>query len=141
MSERSQDRPSIPPDQLTRDITLPPLPDRPPPAVPPEWASYVPQGGATTGGTGPAAAPSGPAPEFDGPTVQGSGRSTPHRDPTRPFGAPEGLVLRAPADPDTTAAPAPRRRWTGRLLWTLVLLTLAVIIACGVYLVLTVVQR
>jgi hypothetical protein len=38
MTERPQDGP---PDDPTRDITLPPLPDRPPPALPGEWAELA----------------------------------------------------------------------------------------------------
>ncbi|TFV52122.1 hypothetical protein [Blastococcus sp. TF02A-35] len=37
MTDPSQHDPPLP-DDRTRDITLPPLPDRPPPALPKEWA-------------------------------------------------------------------------------------------------------
>ena len=47
MSDRSPDGPRPggwvpPPAEATREITLPPMADRPGPAVRPEWASYVP---------------------------------------------------------------------------------------------------
>ncbi len=32
----------MPPDDRTRDITLPPLPGRPPPALPDEWKGFAP---------------------------------------------------------------------------------------------------
>ncbi len=37
MTDRTHDHPPAP-DDRTRDITLPPLPDRPPPAMPKAWA-------------------------------------------------------------------------------------------------------
>jgi hypothetical protein len=40
MSDRPQDGPPAH-DDRTRDITLPPLPDRPPPALPKEWADLA----------------------------------------------------------------------------------------------------
>ncbi|MDT0276017.1 hypothetical protein [Blastococcus goldschmidtiae] len=39
MTDRPLDGPPAP-DDRTRDITLPPLPDRPPPALPAEWAGH-----------------------------------------------------------------------------------------------------
>jgi hypothetical protein len=138
MSERSPDRPPVPPDQLTRDITLPPLPGRPPPSVPPEWASYVPPPGTPGAPDAADGAVTMAAPEFDGPTEQVSGRSTPHRDPTMPIVAPEGL---ASASRDAGTPSPPRPRWTSRVLWTLVFLTVAVLVACGVFLIVTVARR
>ncbi|NEK86680.1 hypothetical protein GCU60_13085 [Blastococcus saxobsidens] len=46
------------PEDRTRDITLPPLPDRPPPAMPKEWAGLRPSADApTTALPGPVAPP------------------------------------------------------------------------------------
>ena len=39
MTDRTHDDPPAP-DDRTRDITLPPLPDRPPPALPKAWAGH-----------------------------------------------------------------------------------------------------
>lgn len=137
MSERSDDRPqSGPRADPTRDIRLPPLPDRPASAVPPGWSSYVPAGGATAIGTSaPAADPVGsPSPEqVDEPTDRLSS-DDPLRQRTRAFApAPNVQLLKVSV--------MPRRRRTTKVLWTLVLLTLAVIIACGIYLVIVVTQR
>jgi hypothetical protein len=41
MTDRTHDEPTAP-DDRTRDITLPPLPDRPPPVLPREWAGLAP---------------------------------------------------------------------------------------------------
>ena len=60
----------------TRDIRLPPLPDRPPPALPPGWAGV----------------PARPSPTPPGPDVSAPppGTSVPHAEPTaaRPGGTP-----------------------------------------------------
>ncbi|RBY94785.1 hypothetical protein DQ244_05825 [Blastococcus sp. TBT05-19] len=55
MTEPSQE-PSLP-DDRTRDITLPPLPDRPGPALPKAWQSLPSVDQPTTAVAGPAAAP------------------------------------------------------------------------------------
>jgi hypothetical protein len=58
MTDRGHDEPTARPyDDRTRDITLPSLPDRPPPALPREWARHVP----------PASVPDTSAPDFSAP--------------------------------------------------------------------------
>jgi hypothetical protein len=139
MAELSPDRPhTTPRPDPTRDIRLPPLPDRPASAVPPGWLSFVPAAGATAIGTpapeAPAADPVGsPSPEdVDEPTDRLSS-DHPLRQGTRAFTpAPNVQLLKVSV--------TPRRRRTTKVLWTLVLLTLAVIIACGIYLVIVVTQ-
>jgi hypothetical protein len=128
MSERSPDRPSTAPRaDATRDIRLPPLPGRPAPAVPAEWSSSVPAGTPTADGDAP---PRGPV---DEPTDRlAPPSSDPLRQRTRDFSPP-------PPAPRTSVPPARRRGTT--VLWTLVLVTVAVIVACGVYLVIVVTQR
>ena len=140
MSERSDDRPqSGPRADPTRDIRLPALPDRPASAVPPGWSSYVPAAGATAIGTpapgAPAADPVGsPSPEdVDEPTDRLSS-DHPLRQGTRAFTPAPNLQL-------LKVSVTPRRRRSTKVLWTLVLLTLAGIIACGIYLVIVVTQR
>jgi hypothetical protein len=132
MSERSDDRlqarPSADP---TRDIRLPPLPDRPAPAVPPEWSSYVP------------AAPAPAAASVDSPSQRQVD------EPTDRLASPSDHPLRqgtraftpAPSVQLLKVSVTPTRRRTTKVLWTLVFLTLAVIIACGIYLVIVVTQR
>jgi hypothetical protein len=163
MPERSPDRPhAAPRDEATRDIHLPPLPGRPVPAVPPEWASFVPaadgsaaDGSAVDGPSGdgsPLDAPAAGAPTADMPAA---GRDRDGQSPGRSFDASTDR-LGSPSDPARrhtmafTAPPSvqllkvsvtPRRRRTTRVLWTLFFLILAVIVASGVYLVLTVTQR
>jgi hypothetical protein len=128
MPERSPERPpAAPRDDGTRDIRLPPLPDRPAPAVPPEWASYVPAGESPP----PTA---GPPPQVDEPTDRLGSSPRPGREHTMAFTPPPPLQL-------LKVSVTPRRRRTSRILWTLFVLILAVIIASGVYLVVTVVQR
>ena len=59
MTDRTHDDPPAP-DDRTRDITLPPLPDRAPPALPKAWAglsSPSPLDSPTTAVAGPAAPP------------------------------------------------------------------------------------
>jgi hypothetical protein len=58
MTDRPHDEPPAP-DDRTRDITLPPLPDRPPPALPREWAGSQPRPASRT--------PEVPAPSSEGP--------------------------------------------------------------------------
>ena len=115
MPERSPDRP--PRADPTRDIRLPPLPGRPAPAVPSEWSSYVPP-----------ASDARPPQSVDEPTDHLAGSSDhPLRQGTRSF--PPRLPVRP-----LTVRVTPRRRRTTTVLWTLILLTLAVILACGIYL-------
>jgi hypothetical protein len=133
MAERPSDRPHTPPrPDPTRDIRLPPLPDRPAPAVPPEWSSYVPPAAPAPA----AAALSEPAVgatvvpphQVDEPTDRlASADDHPLRQPTRTYEPPPSVQL-------LKVSVTPTRRRTTKVLWTLVLLTLAVIIACGVYL-------
>jgi len=66
MTDRTHDDPAVP-DDRTRDIMLPPLPDRPPPALPRAWVGV------------PAAAP------VDSPTTAVPG---PVRPPAAPVGTP-----------------------------------------------------
>ncbi len=127
MAEPSPERPPIPPDQATRDIRLPPLPGRPPPVVPTEWTPYVPADQ--------------PAPDQPGPRAAGDeatdklpSPSEPARHRTLSFQPPPSVQLLK-----VSVTPRPRR--TSRILWFLFFLIVAVLIACGVYLVLTVVQR
>ena len=137
MSERSPDPPRTPPRaDPTRDIRLPSLPDRPGPAVPPEWSSYVPS------------APAGPAPPAGATADAATPGSTPPRrpvdQPTDRLASPSDDPLRQGTRTFSAAPPpvqllrvsvTPRRRRTTKVLWILIFLTLAVIIACGVYLV------
>jgi hypothetical protein len=139
MPEGSPDRPDAPPRvDPTRDIRLPPLPDRPVPAVPPEWSPYLPS--AAPGAEPPATAQSSlsrppvgatavPPPQVDEPTDRlASPSDEPLRQGTRSFAPPSPVQL-------LTVSVTPRRRLTTKVLWALVFLTLAVIVACGVYLV------
>jgi hypothetical protein len=127
MSERSPDRPqSVPRADPTRDIRLPPLRDRPASAVPEGWSSYVPK---------PEGTPKAQS-QVDGPTDRWASSSDhPLRQGTQAFTPPPSVQLLKVSVTPT------RRRTATRVLWTLVLLTLAVIIACGVYLVIVVTQR
>ena len=134
MSERSPDRPqSAPRADPTRDIRLPPMPDRPAPAVPEGWTSYVPP---TPAPAAPATADAPRQQQVDGPTDRlASPSDHPLRQGTRAFAPPPSVqLLKVSVTPR-------RRRTTTRVLWTLVFLTLAVIVACGVYLVVFVNQR
>jgi hypothetical protein len=133
MSDRSPGRPHQPPRaDATRDIRLPPLPDRPAPAVPSEWSSYVasaaPEPLAPVLSEPPAGATALPY-RVDEPTDRlASADDHPLRQTTWTFEPPPSVQL-------LKVSVTPRRRRTTRVLWALVLLTLAVIIACGVYLV------
>ncbi len=139
MPDPAPERPPIPPDQATRDIRLPPLPGRPAPAVPQGWTPYVPAEGPVDQPTdgpveGPAAGDRPPRPAADEPTDKLSSPPGPPRDRTLSFQpAPSVQLLKVSV--------TPRRRRTGRFLWFLFFLIVAVLVACGVYLVLTVVQR
>ncbi|SDF50460.1 hypothetical protein SAMN05660662_2398 [Blastococcus aurantiacus] len=67
MTDRTHDDPPAP-DDRTRDITLPPLPDRPPPALPKAWAGLAspsPLDSPTTAVPGPARPPAASAPEVE----------------------------------------------------------------------------
>lgn len=65
MTDRTPTGPPAP-DERTRDITLPPLPGRPPPALPGAWAALrparSPSDAPTTAVPGPVRPPAGPAP-------------------------------------------------------------------------------
>jgi hypothetical protein len=136
MPDRSPDRsPTAPRADATRDIRLPSLPDRPAPAVPPEWSSYVP--------AAPAPEPAAPAARDDRPPQRsvdeptdrlGARSEDPLRQSTRAFSPPRSVQL-------LKVSVTPTRRRTTTVLWTLVLLTVAVIVACGIYLVIVVTQR
>ena len=65
MTDRTHDDQPAP-DDRTRDITLPPLPDRPPPALPKAWAGLAspsPLDSPTTAVPGPADPPPAPVPD------------------------------------------------------------------------------
>ena len=128
MAEGPPDRPHSPPrPDPTRDIRLPPLPDRPAPAVPPEWSSYVPPASEPALSEPPAGATAVP-PQVDEPTDRlAPADDDPLRQTTRTFSPPPSVQL-------LKVSVTPRRRRTTKVLWTLVLLTVAVIVACGVYL-------
>jgi hypothetical protein len=119
-----------PHDDRTRDITLPPLPDRPPSALPRQWASPSPS----------------PSPEHPGVVPVPPARSTlpaepptdelvppagPPRERTIAFASPE----MAPGRPAPTVGPTPgrSRRWP----WVVLSLVPVLVIAgAGVLLVL-----
>jgi hypothetical protein len=145
MSDRPDDRPqSGPRADPTRDIRLPPLPDRPAAGVPPEWSSYVPAAGATANGT---PAPDGPAPDaraaasVDNPSQRHVDEPTDRLSSDHPLRQSTRSFTPAPNVQLLKVSVSPRRRRTTKVLWTLVFLTLAVIIACGIYLVIVVTQR
>ena len=121
MADPSPERPPIPPYQATRDIRLPPMPGRPAPAVPPEWTSYVP--------TGPSAADGRPPRPVDQPTDKLLSPSDPARHRTLSFQPPPSVQLLK-----VSVTPRPRR--TSRVLWFLFFLIVAVLTACGVWLLL-----
>ena len=119
--------------------------------MPPEWVPFVPApNGSRTDGSAVDATEAG-VPTADVPAAADPER----RSPGRSFDAATDR-LGSPSDParrHTTAFTAPppvqllkvsvtpRPRRTTRVLWTLFFLILAVIVASGVYLVLTVTQR
>ena len=117
-----------PPADPTRDITLPPLPDRPAAAVRPEWAPYVP-----AAQEAPAPPPAAEQPReasghsYDLPTDRLAGRDDPARSRTLTFSPPPPVQLLK------VSVGARRRR--GRWMWTLaILLPLLVIAASGIWL-------
>ncbi len=144
MSERSDERPQAPRADPTRDIRLPPLPDRPASAVPPEWSTYVP---AADRPAPREAAPPPPPPPAAAAVDRPSQRSV--DEPTDRLASPSDDPLRQgtraftpqPSVHLLKVSVTPRRRRTTKVLWTLVFLTVAVIIACGIYLVIVVNQR
>ena len=86
MTDSAQPDPPLPADR-TRDITLPPLPDRPPPALPKEWADLRPAVDApTTAVPAPAAPPTAAAPPAAGspPPVQPAAFPGPPPSPGTP---------------------------------------------------------
>ncbi|MGY1752454.1 hypothetical protein [Blastococcus sp. SYSU D01042] len=112
-------------DGPTRDITLPPLPDRPPPALPEAWAGLRGAVDApTTAVPGPLAPPVRPAPEAPDPAAaevrRAAGRRTdeivrspgPVRERTLAFSAPE--MRHRPIEPVRVGATP--RRWPWVLL-------------------------
>ena len=138
MTDRPQDDPR-PHDDRTRDITLPPLADRPPSALPREWAALS------------SSAPdfSSPPPELRPPTAEAAGADTPtlralpgedprlHDQPTDKVGSPR-LRVRPPertlafSSPEMTHRPvdpvqvsrAPRR-WPWAVLAVVPILVIA----------------
>ena len=130
MSDRSLDRPDPgpwmpPPADATRDITLPPLPGRPAPAVPPEWSRYLPLGERPASAGAPPAPP--PSPPFDLPTDRLVGPGDRPRSSTLSFQPPPQVQL-------LKVSVGPRR--SSRLLWTvLILLPLLIIAGSGIWLV------
>ena len=76
MTDPQRNDPRLP-DDRTRDITLPPLPDRPPPALPREWADLAPRPDLPTPDV---AAPTAEATAADAPTL----RAVPKEDPRLP---------------------------------------------------------
>lgn len=124
MPDPSPERPPIPPDQATRDIRLPPLPGRPPPEVRSEWTSYVPAERTAPAEERPS------RPEGEGPTDKLPAPSDPARNRTLSFQPPPSVQL------FKVSVTPRRRRWTGRVLWILFFLIVAVLVACGVWLLL-----
>jgi hypothetical protein len=124
MPDRSPDRPLPgpdvpPPADATRDITLPPLPDRPGPAVRPEWASYVP------------ATP----PADDAAPAQRSALEPPtDRFPPRPEHRSSTLAFQPPPPVQLLKVSVGPRRRAGWLWVVAVLVPLLVIVASGVWL-------
>jgi hypothetical protein len=139
MSDRPQDDPRLH-DDRTRDITLPPLPDRPPPALPKEWADLAPRPGVPA--PAPAEATPGEAPTLralpgedprlpDQPTDKVGSPRLRVRPPERTlaFSAPE--MGRRPVDP-VHVGRAPRR-WPW---FVLTIVPLLIIAGAGITLVL-----
>jgi len=131
-------------DDRTRDITLPPLPDRPPPALPKEWADLGQR-------------PEAPTPDLVAPTSEGTAadaptlRAFPGQDPRLPdqptdkVGSPR-LRVRPPertlafSSPEMHHRPVDQiqvgrapRRWPW---FVLTLLPLLIIVGAGITLVL-----
>ncbi len=124
-----------PPADPTRDIRLPPLPDRPAPAVRPEWLSHVPA---------PQESPSGPAaqPAAEPPReAPGPPRRSSHDLPTDRLAARQDqarsttLAFQPPPPVQLLKVSVGARRTRGRWLWALaILLPLLIIIGSGVWL-------
>ena len=152
MPDRSPDGPRprgwvAPPADPTRDIRMPPLPDRPAPAVRPEWAPYVPASGWSAAATPgqEAAAPrddGAPPPATAGLDADGTEPSRRQHDlPTdrlaspRPPGRSTTLSFEPPPPVQllkVSVGPRPRQ---GRWLWVLaILLPLLVIAGSGIWL-------
>jgi hypothetical protein len=152
MTDRPHD---VPPasDDRTRDITLPPLPDRPPSALPREWAGMPPRPSSRTPEVaGPSSEGAGPAPDFSAPPPDthvvdvAAPTAAPHATPLvdeptdqldRPRGRPRERTLAfaspemAGGRPAPTVGPTPRRprRWP----WVvLTLLPILVIVGAGI---------
>ena len=151
MTERPQGEPSAH-DDRTRDIRLPPLPDRPSPALPPQWAELhppapaatpdfsapapeLPTTAATAAEPAPQVQPEGrPLPAWargveDGPTDQLEKPERPPRERTLAFNWPE--MAQRPVSPVQVGRSPRRWPWV-----VLVVLPLLVIIGAAVTLVL-----
>ncbi len=150
MSDPSPDGPRPggwvpPPADPNRDIRLPPLPDRPAPAVRPEWAAYVPAPQPAPPAQVGTDAPVTPAPVTPAPVTTGAAGPPPAR-PTHdlptdrlasPHDRPRSSTLSFQPPPPVqllkvSVGANPRR---GRWLWALVILVpLAIIIGSGTWL-------
>ena len=146
MPDRSPDGPQPgrwlpPPADATRDITLPPLPDRPAPAVRPEWAPYVPP---------PGHAQAAPVRQDEAerhvdaeePRVDAAPPRSPHDLPTDRFAPRQEharsrtLAFQPPPPVQLLKVSVGARRRPGRWLWALaILLPLLVIAGSGIWLV------
>ncbi|MCW2531956.1 MAG: hypothetical protein JWP62_1526 [Blastococcus sp.] len=152
MTDRPHDEPPAP-DDRTRDITLPPLPDRPPSALPREWAGMQPRPSSRTPEVpAPSSEGAGPAPDFSAPPPDthvvdvAAPTAAPHGTPLvdeptdqldPPRGRPRERTLAfaypemAGGRPAPTVRPTPRRprRWP----WVvLTLLPILVIVGAGI---------
>jgi hypothetical protein len=110
----------------TRDIRLPPLPDRSPPVLPREWASgQRPPASPEPVATGPVS-PEPTSPVADEPTDELAPPRGRHRERTIAFASPE----MAGGRPTPVIGPAPRsRRWP----WVLLaLVPILVIVGAGI---------
>jgi len=113
-----------PQDELTRDITLPPLPGRAPSALPRQWASLD---------RSPVQAPPTSCSPADQPTDKLEQPQRPPREQTLAFGTPQQVARAAgrPPHAPSTASPRRSRRWP----WVaLSLVPLLVIAGAGVML-------
>ena len=98
MTEPAHPDRSLPEDR-TRDIALPPLPDRPPPALPKEWAGLrAPADAPTTKVPGPVPAPSAGAPPATAPPATVPPATAP------PAAAPPAAAPPAADPPQTSSA-------------------------------------
>ena len=155
MSDRSPDGPRPggwvpPPADATRDIRLPPVADRPGPAVRPEWAPYVPAPQESPHPTTAAQAPPAPPVVQSAPVEQARGpeqarepeQPRPHDPPTdrlaAPHDRPRSTTLAFQPPPQVqllkvSVGPSRRSGW----LWALaIIVPLLVILGSGVWLVL-----